>query len=1127
MSDLSAEHGAAGWFVPTEGAGAERRPGGAMPAVAAQADFPAIEHQMLARWNRARTFEASLKQTEGGPHWTFYEGPPTANGMPGVHHIEARVFKDLFPRFKTMQGFHVKRKAGWDCHGLPVEVAVEKELGLSGKKDIEAYGVAEFNERCRESVLRHVDAFSALTQRMGYWIDLSDAYRTMDPDYVESVWWALKNIFDKGLLVRDFRISPYCPRCGTPLSDHEMGQPDVYREVTDPSVTVRFPLTSLPAGANPLLEGADLLVWTTTPWTLVSNTAVAVHPEVEYAIARRSGGLRASGRQSVPAGRQAGDEDKVVVAEALFARVLGEGWHVVATVRGAELLGAKYRRPFGMVEIPDAHVVVAGDFVTTEDGTGLVHLAPAFGADDMETSRAYGLPVVNPVRPDGRFEEDIPLVGGMFFKDADTLLTADLADRGLLFRSEMHAHSYPHCWRCNTVLLYYAVPSWYIKTTAIKDQLLAENEKTNWQPVTIKNGRYGEWLRNNVDWALSRTRYWGTPLPLWECPSGHLTCVGSLAELGGLVGEDLAGLDPHRPYVDEVTFPCPSCGLSAVRVPEVIDAWFDSGSMPFAQWGAPLRNLATFEEAYPAQFICEAIDQTRGWFYSLMAVGTLVFGHSSYENVVCLGHVVDEQGRKMSKHLGNVVEPMGLMNSRGADAVRWFFAASGSPWGQRRIGPSVLDEIVRKVLLTYWNTVSFLVLYANASGSGSGSGGAWVPEDGASAPAPASRPLLDRWLLSEVHACVRDVTASLEAFDTATAGRRLAALIDDLSNWYVRRSRRRFWEGPVSADGAAAFATLHEALVVVTKLMAPITPFLADYVWGVLRPGDAPESVHLASWPSYSPELVDESLSAQMALVRRLVELGRSARSAASVRTRQPLSRALVGAPGFAGLPASLRALVAEELNVRTLEPLDAAGGSLVSYTVKPQFRSLGRRFGASTQEVARAIASADAYELAQAVASGSASVVVPSLGTVSLTADDLVVTQTPLEGWGVATAAGETVALDLAVSPALRAEGWAREVVRLIQEARKNDGLEVTDRILLRWSASDPELAEAIGTHAETIASEVLAVSFGPGSGGGGGGAGGGSDARGGSGAGAAGAWYEHSDDDLGLRFWLAVAAE
>jgi isoleucyl-tRNA synthetase len=1101
-----------------------RMPGAPMPALPAQPDLPAIEHEMLARWTRAGTFAASLKQTEGAPRWNFYEGPPTANGMPGVHHIEARVFKDLFPRFKTMQGFHVIRKAGWDCHGLPVEVAVEKELGLSGKKDIEAYGVAEFNARCRESVLRHVDAFAALTTRMGYWIDLSTAYRTMDAQYVESVWWALKSIYDKDLLVRDFRISPYCPRCGTPLSDHEMGQPDVYREVTDPSVTVRFRVTSVPEGANPRLLGADLLVWTTTPWTLVSNTAIAVHPDVDYVIARKSG-----------------DGDKVVVAEALWPRVLGEGWHVLATLRGSELLGAEYTPPFGIMPIADAHRVVGGTFVTTEDGTGLVHLAPAFGADDLAVVRANGMPVVNPVRADGRFEEGLPLVGGLFFKDADQPLTADLDQRGLLFRSALHVHSYPHCWRCGTTLLYYALPSWYIRTTLVKDQMLAENEKTNWQPPTIKNGRYGEWLRNNVDWALSRTRYWGTPLPVWECPSSHVTCVGSLAELGGLAGRDLSALDPHRPFVDDVVFPCPECGLSATRVPEVIDVWFDSGSMPFAQWGAPLRNLPTFESGYPAQFICEAIDQTRGWFYSLMAVGTLVFGRSAYENVVCLGLVTDEQGRKMSKHLGNVIEPMGLLDAHGADAVRWFFAASGSPWGQRRIGAAALAEIVRKVLLTYWNTVSFLVLYANASaggGAGSGdaavSGAAWTPEDAALAPDPGERPLLDRWLLSEVHACVREVTAALEAFDTAAAGRRLAELIDDLSNWYVRRSRRRFWDGPGSPDGASAFATLHAALEAVTKMLAPVTPFLSDYLWGALRQADGPESVHLASWPSVDQALIDPDLSAQMALARRIVELGRSARAAAAVRTRQPLSRALVGAAGFGSLPAELRDLVASELNVHSLESLDSSGGELVTYTVKPEFRSLGRRFGPATQAVAAVIRATDPSVLAHAVAApeGSATVEVPSLGPVTLSAADLVVTQTPLEGWGVASGGGETVALDLAVSGALRFEGYAREAVRLIQEARKASGLNVSDRIVVRWTTADVDLAAALAEHGAMIAAEVLAVSFGPGAGPEGDGAGpdagpgDGADAGPGDGAGVAGPWYAYADADLGLRFWLAVAA-
>jgi isoleucyl-tRNA synthetase len=908
------------------------------------------------------------------------------------------------------------------------------------------------------------------------------------------VWWSLKEIFTKGLLVRDFRISPYCPRCETPLSDHEMGQPDVYRQVTDPAVTVRFPLVSLPDGASPLLNGADLLVWTTTPWTLVSNTAVAVHPDESYAIARKPG-----------------DGDTVVVAEKLVSRVLGEGWRVTATVPGAELVGATDQPPLTLVEIVGAHRVVPGGFVTTEDGTGLVHMAPAFGADDMETGRTHGLPVVNPIRPDGRFEEWVPLVGGLFFKDANEPLVRDLAERGLLFRVEDYEHSYPHCWRCHTPLLYYALPSWYIRTTQIKDKLLAENERTNWQPPTIKDGRYGEWLRNNVDWALSRTRYWGTPLPIWECGEEHLTCVGSLAELSELAERDLSELDPHRPYVDEVTLACPECGGEARRVPEVIDAWYDSGSMPFARLGAPLHNLEDFQRAYPAQFICEAIDQTRGWFYSLMAVGTLLFGRSAYENVVCLGLVVDERGRKMSKHLGNVLEPIPLMEAHGADAVRWFFAASGSPWSTRRIGDATLDEIVRKVLLTYWHTVSFLVLYANAAAA---QGRAWGPDQAADAPPPQARPLLDRWLLSELHATVSEVTDFLEAFDTAAAGRRLAAFIDDMSNWYVRRSRRRFWEGPGTPDGASAFATLYECLQVLTRLMAPITPFLADHVWTALRGPEDPESVHLATWPLADPGLIDAGLSAQMALTRRLVELGRSARAAASVPVRQPLPRAVVSAAGFAELAPELNAEVTRELNVRSLEPLAAVGDDLVDHVVKPNFRTLGRRFGKGTQAVAAAIEAADPAELAGELRSaGKVSVEVDG-APVALGPDDVIVTQTPRSGWTVATEAGETVGIEVRITPELRREGLAREVIRLVQDARKNDGLQVTDHITLRWQTEDPELSAALAEHGQFIANETLADDFHEGNP-----AGDAAPDRPGAGE------QRHSDADLGLTFWLGRA--
>jgi isoleucyl-tRNA synthetase len=1015
-------------------------------AIPPQVDLPALEREILELWGREDTFAKTLARTEHGEPWTFYEGPPTANGQPGVHHVEARVFKDVFPRFKTMQGRHVVRKAGWDCHGLPVEIAVEKELGFSGKGDIEAYGVANFNERCRESVERHVDEFVAMTQRMGYWVDMSQPYRTMDTAYIESVWWSLKQVFERGLLVQDHRVAPYCPRCGTGLSDHELAQG--YETVVDPSVYVRFPLTSGPYAGN-----ASLLVWTTTPWTLVSNTAVAVRPDVTYVTARN----------------QASTE-VLVVAEPLVGSALGEGWQVVDRFSGKEMEHWSYERPFDLVDWPEdelGHFVVLADYVTTDDGTGLVHQAPAFGAEDLAVSRVYGLPVVNPVRPDGHFQDSVRLVGGQFFKTADAALVADLKARDLLFRQDPYEHAYPHCWRCHTALLYYAQPSWYIRTTAVKDRLLGENERTNWFPETIKHGRYGDWLKNNIDWALSRSRYWGTPLPIWvndEDPS-RLVCVGSLAELGELAGRDLSGTDPHRPFVDDITFTKHGVPGTFRRVPEVIDGWYDSGAMPFAQWGYPhaAGSKEQFDAAYPAQFICEAIDQTRGWFYTLMVIGTLVHGRSSYENVLCLGHILAEDGRKMSKHLGNILEPIPLMDAHGADALRWFMAASGSPWQSRRIGHSVLQDIVRKTLLTYWNTASFLTLYANAND--------WVP--GTEVAAIEDRPLLDRWAISETHRLVQDVTAAYEAFDTQRVGRLLADHVDALSNWYVRRSRRRFWDGD-----PAALATLHECLYVVTLLLAPIIPFMTERVWqDVVRPvwPDLAESVHLAEWPRVDGALVDDELASQVALVRRVVELGRAARAESKVRNRQPLGRALVGAPGWAALPAELKAQVAEELNVLAFDDL---GGELVEHSAKGNFRALGKRFGARTPAVAAAVAAADAGALASSLReSGSATVTVDG-EDIAVNPEEVVVTETPKEGWAVVTAGGETVALDLELTPSLRRAGLAREVVRLVQEARKTSGFEVTDRIALRWQA-DGELADALREHANLVAGEVLAVRF------------------------------------------------
>ncbi|MGN6330608.1 MAG: isoleucine--tRNA ligase [Motilibacteraceae bacterium] len=1056
-------------------------------------DLPAMEREVLELWRERDTFARSVQRTADGEPWVFYEGPPTANGMPGTHHVEARVFKDVFPRYRTMKGRHVERKAGWDCHGLPVEIAVEKELGFSGKRDIEAYGVAEFNARCRSSVERHVDAFEAMTTRMGYWVDLSTAYRTMAPEYVDSLWWALKQIHDKGLLVEDHRIAPYCPRCGTALSDHELGQPGGYETVVDPSVYVRFPLTGGELAQR--FPGVALLVWTTTPWTLVSNTAVAVNPGVDYVVARR----RLEGSD----GSASGESEVLVVAAPLVEQVLGEDVEVLAQVSGSELERMPYRRPFDLVEIPDAHYVVLGDYVTTEDGTGLVHQSPAFGADDLAVCKAYGLPVVNPVRPDGTFAPEVPLVGGQFFKDADKALVEDLRERGLLFRHLPYEHSYPHCWRCHTALLYYAQPSWYIRTTAVKDELMRENEATNWFPDTIQWGRYGDWLRNNVDWALSRNRFWGTPLPLWRCEDGHVTAVGSRKELGELAGRDLTDLDPHRPFVDEITLSCPQCGGTATRVPEVADAWFDSGSMPFAQWGYPWveGSVERFEQNFPADFICEALDQTRGWFYTLMAVNTLVFGRSSYRNVLCLGLILAEDGRKMSKHLGNVLEPIPLMEDHGADALRWFMAAGGSPWLPRRVGHTALQEIVRKVLLTYWNTVSFQSLYARTAG--------WTPSS--SDPSPADRPLLDRWALSEAHRLVRDADAAYADFDTTRVGALISTFVDDLSNWYVRRSRRRFWDGD-----RAALATLHECLVLLTQVMAPLTPFVTERVWQDLvvpvTPGAA-DSVHLSDWPQAELTLVDDALSGRMALVRRLVELGRAARAESKVRTRQPLAAARVAAPGWEDLPAELRAQVADELNVAQVRSLSGEG--LVDVSAKANFRALGKRFGKGTPAVAAAVAAADAAALVSALrADGRATVVVDG-EQVELGPDEVVVTETPREGWAVVGEGGESVALDLHLTPELVRAGLAREAVRLVQEARKSSGFEVSDRIALWWQA-EGELAQALRELGGQVAEEVLAVQVTEGEP---------TPAEltaGTAGAGA-GSLPEHGDADLGLRFWVA----
>ncbi len=1009
-----------------------------------QIDLPATEHQILAFWEENQIFSKSVSARDGAPRWTFYEGPPTANGSPGTHHIEARVFKDLFPRYQTMKGKQVIRKAGWDCHGLPVEIAVEKELGFAGKGDIEKYGIAAFNEKCRDSVQRHVDEFTSMTRRMGFWVDFDEAYWTMSPEYVESVWWSLQQIWQKGLLVQDHRVAPYCPRCGTGLSDHELAQG--YETVTDPSVYVRFPATS---GAIAEL-GAAFLVWTTTPWTLVSNTAIAVNPKVEYQVCEITKDEKT---------------ERLVIATNL-ADVLGEERTVIATFLGSELEHITYQRPLDLIEIPDSHFIVLADYVTIEDGTGLVHQSPAFGADDLQVSRRYGLPVVNPMAPDGKFLAEVPLVGGVFFKEADKTLVRELKSRGVLFRQLQFEHSYPHCWRCHTPLMYYAQPSWYIRTTAIKEKLIAENAKTDWHPETIKTGRYGDWLENNIDWAISRNRYWGTPLPLWRCPENHMHCVGSLAELSVLSGQDVRATDPHRPFVDDITFPCPECSQTMNRVNEVIDCWYDSGAMPFAQWGYPHKegSVEALAQAYPADFICEAIDQTRGWFYTLMTIGTLVFDESSYKTVLCLGHILDKDGRKMSKHLGNVLQPIPLMDQHGADAVRWYMLAAGSPWSARRVGHDALSDVVRKTLLTYWNTVSFFSLYAHAANFEFTAGG------------KASEVTMDRWIISELNALIASVDLAFAEFDSQEVGRLLATFIDDLSNWYVRRSRRRFWDGDTDA-----LSTLFACLKTLTQLMSPLVPFITEHVWQTLvRVGqpDSDESVHLSSFPIAEAKVIDSKLSASVALSRRLVELGRAARAESKLKIRQPLSRALVAASGWGAMDPEIREHIQDELNVLRLDLLADENEGLVSISIKANFRSIGARYGGDVQAIATAITQADAAALVHALRQSGSYDLNYGDKVAQLTSDDLVITETPKEGWSVASHSGESVALDLTLTPELLQAGLMREVIRTIQEQRKNSGFEISDRIHVRWN-SGADVSAAINRYTDLISEEVLALSI------------------------------------------------
>ncbi|HXR31349.1 MAG TPA: isoleucine--tRNA ligase [Solirubrobacterales bacterium] len=1033
--------------------------------------FPELEERMLARWQERDVFQRSLARREGAPIWNFYEGPPTANGRPGSHHVLARVFKDVYPRYRSMCGFRVPRKAGWDCHGLPVELEVEKQLGISSKQEIEEYGIAEFNERCRTSVFEYVEEWNRLTERIGFWIDLDDPYVTLDDSYIESVWWSLKRLWEDERLYEGHKVVPYCPRCGTALSSHEVALG--YEEVDDPSIYVRFPLL----GEDGSESGESLLVWTTTPWTLPGNVAVAAAPDVTYVKARAG-------------------EEVVIVAEALLEKVLGEDTDVVDRVRGSELVGARYRGP--VFELADggpanAFRVLAGGFVTTEDGTGLVHVAPAFGEDDYSVAAENGIfdptshgTLYNPVRLDGRFDDRVAGFADRFVKDPEVTeaLIADLDRRGLLFRAQVYTHAYPHCWRCGTPLLYYAKSSWYIATSQVRDRMLANNEQIGWHPEHIKHGRFGKWLEGNVDWALSRDRYWGTPLPIWECTEESCEgrfCAGSVAELRerarGEVPDDL-----HRPYIDDVLLDCERCGGEMRRVESVIDTWYDSGAMPFAQLHYPFENEQLFAERFPADFICEAIDQTRGWFYTLLAESTLLFDTTSYRNCVCLGLILDPDGQKMSKSKGNVVEPWDVISAHGADAFRWYYLTAQQPWSGYRFSVDTVGESVRQFLLTLWNTYSFWVLYANAEKLGpadfddQGLRSLFVRDSRTNSERTEVEDL-DRWALSKLQSTIATVRQRMDEFDCTAAGRAIAAYVEELSNWYVRLSRRRFWEGD-----RAAFATLRHCLLEVAALLAPFTPFLADEIHLNLAGGEAEalgersDSVHLRDFPEPDPALADPELEAAMEAVRLTVELGRAARAQAKAKVRQPLRRAVIVANDAEREAISARAdLVTAELNVKQLDFVSEEA-DLVSYAVKPNYRALGPRFGKRMPQVAAAVEALDPVHVAEVMADGGEIGINVDGDEHAIGPDEVNLALQPLEGYEVEAEAGHAVALQLELDDELRREGLAREIVHAVQNARKAAGLDISDRIELALGG-DEELLAAAREHEHYVSGEVLAT--------------------------------------------------
>jgi len=1005
-----------------------------------------LEEDLLEVWREEDLFRKTLDATADGRPFVFYEGPPTANGKPGLHHIISRTLKDLVCRHQTMRGRSVTRIAGWDTHGLPVEIEAERRLGISGKPEIEKVGIERFNEVCKESVFTYKEDWEKLSERIAYWLDYSRPYVTYHTEYVESVWWILKELARRGLLYRGYKSVPYCPRCGTALSSHEVAQG--YKDIEDASLFFLCPL--LTESGDPDPEGRAFLVWTTTPWTVPSNVGLAIHPDLNYVEAA------------------AGDR-RLILAEALAEAVLGEDVEVVARYTAADLQGRRYQRPLDLVPAPsepgNSWSIVLEEFVSAEEGTGIVHMAPAFGSDDYTAGQRHDLAMLRPVDDAGRFKADIPLVGGMFVKDADPLLVKELSDCGHLYTSTTTVHSYPHCWRCDSPLIYMARDSWFAATTTLKEEMLKENRAIQWLPPETGEKRFGEWLENNVDWALSRDRYWGTPLPAWVCDADpeHVVWVGSLEELDNLADGLPPDLDPHRPFIDEITFPCPHCAGTMTRTPGVIDVWFDSGAMPFAQWHYPFENQDEFERHFPADFICEAIDQTRGWFYSLLAISTMLGRGRPFQAAMVNGHILDEEGLKMSKSRGNVVDPWDALAEHGADVIRWYLVTVSQPGASKRYDPEVVSEQSRKVFDTLFNTYRFFSLYANAEG--------WAPSE--RDPGPGERPVIDRWILSRFQSLLSQVEGELGEFQVTRAYRAVGEFLsEDLSNWYVRRSRSRFWGNVEFADSRAAFRTLWEVLVSLVRVMAPLAPFSADWVHRAL----ATDSVHLSPFPTLEPARINQELEEGMAAVRALVSLGRAARESVQIRVRQPLGRMFAVTPSRISLDEELLALLKDELNVKEVEFLGSAEG-LVTLTARPNFRFLGPRFQQRSEEAASAIRALSQDALA-AFRKGEPVQIQVGGEAFELTPEELEVVEEAREGLVVQGDGAYTVAMDPTLDAELVQEGLARELVNRIQRFRKDSGLDISDRISLGLFG-DQEVQDAARAFQDFVAGETLAQEY------------------------------------------------